>query len=54
MYAIGWDIVCNALCINDADVPKEYTNFLKPMFKGKLVLTYPNDDDAILFQFNLM
>jgi ABC-type Fe3+ transport system substrate-binding protein len=54
MYVIRWDIVWNALCFNDAVVPKGYTNFLKPMFKGKLVLTYPNDDDAVLFQFNLM
>jgi hypothetical protein len=54
MYVVRWDIVWNTLYINDADVPKEYTNCLKPMFKGKLALTYPNDDDAVLFQFTLM
>ena len=54
MYVIGWDIIWNTLYINDANAPKEYPDFLKPMFKDKLVLTYPNDDDAVLFQFNLM
>ncbi|PBP17387.1 ABC-type Fe3+ transport system [Diplocarpon rosae] len=34
--------------------PKEYTDFLKPEFKDKLVLTYPNDDDAVLYQFHLI
>jgi ABC-type Fe3+ transport system substrate-binding protein len=34
-------------------VPKEYTDFLKPEYKDKLVLTYPNDD-AVLFAFDLM
>lgn len=34
--------------------PLEYPDFLKPELKDKLVLTYPNDDDAVLFQFDLM
>ncbi|CZT53465.1 uncharacterized protein RSE6_15051 [Rhynchosporium secalis] len=34
--------------------PVEYADFLKPEFKDKLVLTYPNDDDAILYQFALI
>lgn len=31
-----------------------FQDFLKPEFKDKLVLTYPNDDDAVLFAFQLM
>lgn len=27
------------------------TNLLKPEYKNKLILTYPNDDDAVLFGF---
>jgi len=54
MYAIGWAIIWNTMYIDDADAPKEYPDFLKPEFKDKLVLTYPNDDDSVLFQFNLM
>ena len=40
--------------MNCADAPKEYTDFVKPEFKDKIVLTYPNDDDAVLYQFDLM
>lgn len=34
--------------------PKEFDDFLKPEYKDKLVLTYPNDDDAVLYAFDLM
>ncbi len=34
--------------------PMEYTDLLKPEYKNKLVLTYPNDDDAVLFGFDQM
>ncbi|WP_394844881.1 extracellular solute-binding protein [Pendulispora brunnea] len=33
------------------DAPVEAGDFLKPEFKDKLVFTYPNDDDAVLFYF---
>ena len=31
-----------------------FKDFLKPEYKDKLVLTYPNDDDTVLFSFDLM
>lgn len=31
--------------------PVEANDYLKPEFKDKLVVTYPNDDDAVLFWF---
>ncbi|EMF01510.1 ABC transporter substrate-binding protein [Streptomyces mobaraensis NBRC 13819 = DSM 40847] len=31
--------------------PVEAEDFLKPEFKNKLVFTYPNDDDAVLYYF---
>jgi len=34
--------------------PIEYTDYIKPEFKDRLVLTYPNDNDAVLYQFDLM
>ncbi|KAH8593135.1 ABC transporter [Bisporella sp. PMI_857] len=37
-----------------ADGPKEFPDFLKSDFKDKLVLTYPNDDDAVLYAFDLI
>ncbi|WP_020560061.1 ABC transporter substrate-binding protein [Thiofilum flexile] len=33
------------------DAPIEYQDFLRPELKGKIVLTYPHDDDAVLYQF---
>lgn len=37
-----------------ADGPMEFEDFLKPEFKGKLVLTYPTDDDVTLYALDLM
>ncbi|TID06859.1 hypothetical protein CH35J_000802 [Colletotrichum higginsianum] len=34
--------------------PVEWEDWVKPEFKDKLVLTYPNDDDAVLFAFDLI
>ncbi|KAL5610592.1 hypothetical protein FOBRF1_006709 [Fusarium oxysporum] len=48
---IAWQIVWNADKLKGKKAPAEYIDFLAPEYKGKLVLTYPNDDDAVLFQF---
>ncbi|KZM28291.1 uncharacterized protein EKO05_0002745 [Ascochyta rabiei] len=37
-----------------ASLPKSFKDFTKPEYKDKLVLVYPNDDDAILWQFDLL
>ena len=34
--------------------PTSYADFTKPEYKDKIALTYPNDDDAVLYQFELM
>ncbi|PVI00635.1 periplasmic binding protein-like II, partial [Periconia macrospinosa] len=52
LEVVAWSIIYNRFSTDS--VPLEYTDFLKPEFKDKLVLTYPNDDDAVLFQFNLI
>ncbi|KAI9051196.1 hypothetical protein LZ554_005298 [Drepanopeziza brunnea f. sp. 'monogermtubi'] len=56
LYIICWSQTWNVKALADAgiDAPKEYTDYLKPEFKDKLVLAYPNDDDAILYQFYLI
>ncbi|KKY21108.1 putative abc transporter [Diplodia seriata] len=48
----GWSNVWNSRYVSEG--PKEYTDYLKPEFKNKLVLTYPNDDDAVLYAFDLI
>lgn len=48
----AWTFIWNS---NKLDIgPKEFTDLLKPEFKDKIVLTYPNDDDAVLFAFDLV
>ena len=32
--------------------PRDFIDFVDPKFKGKLALTYPNEDDSILWQFD--
>ncbi len=36
----------------EADTPLDALDYLAPELKGKLVLTYPQDDDAVLFMFD--
>lgn len=53
LFIIAWQNMWNVNNLNGSP-PVEYTDYLKPEFKDKLVLTYPNDDDAVLYQFDLM
>ncbi|KAK0206797.1 ABC transporter [Desarmillaria ectypa] len=36
---------------NISEAPTEFLDYLDCKWKGKIVSTYPNDDDAVLFQF---
>jgi hypothetical protein len=48
----AWDVVWN-----NAKSPgriRDFADFLNPRLKDKIVLTYPNDDDAVLYAFDLM
>ncbi|KAI3329774.1 ABC transporter [Ustulina deusta] len=49
---IAWSFLWNSDRISEG--PQEFEDFLKPEFKDKLVLTYPNDDDAVLYAFDLI
>lgn len=54
VYVFFWVNGWNTNKLNGIAAPTEFTDFLRPEFKNKLVLTYPNDDDAVLFAFYLM
>ncbi|RBA11084.1 hypothetical protein FPRO05_04257 [Fusarium proliferatum] len=49
---IAWQLIWNADKLKGKKAPAEYSDFLAPEYKGKLALTYPNDDDSILFLFD--
>ena len=40
--------------MQDSDVPSTFGELTQPKWKGKLALTYPNDDDAITFLFSIL
>ncbi|KXH64666.1 ABC transporter [Colletotrichum nymphaeae SA-01] len=48
----AWTFIWNA--DRERDGPQEFADFLEPRFKDRLVLTYPNDDDAVLYAFDLI
>ncbi|KAL1848125.1 hypothetical protein Daus18300_013725 [Diaporthe australafricana] len=48
----AWTFIWNSDKVESG--PQEFADFLKPEFKDKLVLTYPNDDDAVLYAFDLI
>lgn len=50
----GWSILYDKSKLRGANPPETFQDFLKPEFKNKIVLTYPNEDDAILYTFDLM
>ncbi|RWA13550.1 hypothetical protein EKO27_g1526 [Xylaria grammica] len=52
VLVFGWSFIWNQDKVSEG--PKEFDDFLKPEFKDKLVLTYPNDDDAVLYAFDLI
>ncbi|KAG9193589.1 hypothetical protein G6011_03624 [Alternaria panax] len=52
MIVIAWGISANMN--KTSTLPTSYQDFTKPEFKDKIVLTYPNDDDAVLYQFELI
>ncbi|KAH6622049.1 ABC-type Fe3+ transport system [Boeremia exigua] len=52
LFIIAWCIQSNGN--KTATIPVSYNDFTKPEFKDKIALTYPNDDDAVLWQFDLL
>lgn len=44
----------NTKLVKVEDVPKGAKDFLDPKWKGKLVFTYPHDDDTTLFLFEML
>ncbi|KAJ5413298.1 hypothetical protein N7465_005603 [Penicillium sp. CMV-2018d] len=53
IYQFG-DLIYNTGLLNESNVPSSYGDFVRPEWKSKLTLTYPNDDDAITYLFSVI
>ncbi|KAJ3500586.1 hypothetical protein NLJ89_g9728 [Agrocybe chaxingu] len=53
VFGFGQNIVYNPNHFN-TPFAQNYLDYLKPEWKDKLILTYPNDDDAVLYLFKLI
>ncbi len=55
IVAVGifaFSAVYNTAQVAEAEAPRDAPDFLDPKWKGRIVLSYPYDDDAILYQFD--
>ena len=54
VYVASWAGSWNTDKLPNIKPPVEWKDWLRPEFNERLILTYPNDDDAVLFAFYLM
>jgi len=51
LFVFAFSNVYDSRVVSDAEAPIEAADYLDPKWKGQIVLTYPHDDDAVLYQF---
>lgn len=51
LFVFAFSNVVDTAVIPADKAPREATDYLRPELKGRIVLTYPHDDDAVLYQF---
>ena len=49
VFLVMIGLAYNPAQVSEADAPRSIPDFLKPAFKGKIVSTYPHDDDLTLY-----
>ena len=54
VFLVMIGLAYNPAQIPEADAPRSIPDFLKPAFKGKIVSTYPHDDDLTLYSNTLI
>jgi ABC-type Fe3+ transport system substrate-binding protein len=52
VWVTGLSYAYNTEKLAASDIPKSALDFLKPTFNGKLITTYPQDDDVSLYLFS--
>ncbi|WP_209000589.1 ABC transporter substrate-binding protein [Labrenzia sp. DG1229] len=51
LFGVAFTNVFNSKLIDEVDAPRDALDYLDPALKGKIILTYPHTDDAVLYQF---
>lgn len=51
-FVFVFSTLVNITLLPEAQAPRDWIDFLDPRLKGKLALTYPNDDDSVLYQYD--
>ena len=51
-FIFAFSTYVNTTLLAEAAAPRDAIDFLDPKLKGKIALTYPHDDDSILYQFD--
>ncbi|MEM9284078.1 MAG: ABC transporter substrate-binding protein [Verrucomicrobiota bacterium] len=51
LYGVTFSNFVNPDVLGEISPPREAMDYLNPDLKGKIILTYPHDDDAVLYQF---
>lgn len=51
-FVFAFSTLVNTTLIAEQDAPRDWIDFLDPRLKGKMALTYPGDDDSVLYQFD--
>lgn len=51
LFGVSFSNLINIDVINKDKAPRDAMDYLDPALKGKIILTYPHDDDAVLYQF---
>ncbi|MET1260126.1 extracellular solute-binding protein [Flagellimonas sp. DF-77] len=51
LYGVTFSNFVNTGMVGEDNIPRDALDYLDPALKGKVILTYPHDDDAVLYQF---
>ncbi|MEM6722950.1 MAG: ABC transporter substrate-binding protein [Bacteroidota bacterium] len=51
LYGVTFSNLVNIDLIDEKEAPRDAMDYLDPSLKGKVILTYPHSDDAVLYQF---
>lgn len=51
LYGVTFSNYVNTDMIAENKAPRDALDYLAPELRGKVILTYPHDDDAVLYQF---